>query len=524
MTSLKVGDLVIAARGAEGSDVLTGVEHHATILSFTRADRYGRRHVTVEYQKHVAGFPDIDTIKMKSGKGGNATVLPAPPAEAESPLMSSQSSTSSESTPLVSSQNSTMSEPPTLSESEAAELLVTQTYCAPDEDVHDPVQGSEPGCKWTPEWEHKVPIPFGEVNALHLLRLKVPDHILARWQQVSKNFVVKDLFGPNAAANVTLRGVKLTGLKDLVGATEYSSVPVKTGQNKAPHFGLTELFVEQSIGGRTTRARPKGHMYFYLMCRHPEQVQWTEFVPNTAVSSKRRRTTPFSLAEIGRLVAIIVDSKNAALVTMLLKKWDRAEVDASAGKKGVGYYWDQLAKLYNDQSYVPTECAAFQDHVASCDTEATYSTKMLPEYRHGNNLRTKWTLLRSSYALFHSKYTRSGHNEPDPTRYTSDLPVLLMHYTFTDTPFEAWAAKSMLHGSVDDAGDGLGGAKVLPKKKKQKRVSFTADQVIAAATVYETLTTLNAGSMTEEEMEEHKVRIRRAAKLMDTFLDRLENL
>ena len=266
------------------------------------------------------------------------------------------------------------------------------------------------------------------------------------------------------------------------------------------------------------RARPKGHMYFYLMCRHPEQVQWSEFVPNTAVPSKRRRTTPFSLAEIGRLFAIIVDSKNAALVSMLLKKWKCAELDASAGKKGVAYYWDQLTKLYNDQSYVLT------DHVASCDTETTYSTKMLPEYRHGNNLRTKWTLLRSSYALFHSKYTRSGHNEPDPTRYTSDLPVLLMHYTFTDTPFEAWAAKSMLHGSVDDAGDGLGGAKVLPKKKKQKRVSFTADQVIAAATVYETLTTLNAGSTTEEEMDEHKVQFRRAAKLMDICLDKLKNL
>ena len=156
-------------------------------------------------------------------------------------------------------------------------------------------------------------------------------------------------------------------------------------------------------------------------------------------------------------------------------------------------------------------------------TEASYSTGILPEYRTGDQLRSKWRLLRSKYALFHSRYDRSGHNESDPTEYTSDLPVLLMHYTFAHTPFEAWAAKSIDEGSIDDAGDGRGGAKVL--KKKQKRVNFTdADQVIAAATVYEALANVNDDKMTEEEIEEHKVRIRRAAKIMDTCLDKLEHL
>ena len=115
MTSLKVGDLVIASRRSEGSSILTGVEHHTTILSFTRSDRYGRRHVTVKYHKHVAGFPDIDTIKMKSGRGDNETVLTTLPTESESPLMSSQSSASSES-----------------SIASESELSTTQTYCVTD--------------------------------------------------------------------------------------------------------------------------------------------------------------------------------------------------------------------------------------------------------------------------------------------------------------------------------------------------------------------------------------------------------
>ena len=501
MNSLKVGDNVIAARRAEGSSVLTGVEHRAKVLAFTAADRYGRRFVTVQYEQQLDGFPDIDTIKMKSGKGGNATVLPAPPAEDESPLLSSQSSAASSS----------------------SELPATQRYsAAAAAAADDAAAGSEPGCKWTPEWERKVPRNFGETNALHLLRAKVPDHILHRWQAMSKDFTVQELFATNA--NSALRDVHLTCLKDLVGTTEYSSVPVKSGQNMAPNFGLTELFVHQSIGGRTGRARFKGLMFFYLMCRHPEQVVWPEFVPTTDKSSKRRRCQPFSLAEIGRLIAIVADQKNMALVSMLFKKWKRSELDSNVGRKGAAYYWDQLAKLYNDGSYVPIECAEFKDHVDSCGTASTYSTRMLPEYRAGDNLRTKWTSLKAGYALFHANYNRSGHNEPDPRKYTSELPVLLMHYTFHDTPFESWAAKRLLHGSIDDAGDGEGGGP--PKKSRKKKVDFTfsADTVIATSTLYETLANRDHGLMTDEQLEEHQVRMRRATKLMDMCLDKLENM
>ena len=114
--------------------MLTGVEYHGTILSFTRADHYGRRQVTVKYDKRIDNFPDIDTIKMQSGKGGNATVLVAPLDEDEESLItSSQSSSSFAST----------------EESEVASLAVTQTYCV--EASGDAAAGSAVGCKWKPE-------------------------------------------------------------------------------------------------------------------------------------------------------------------------------------------------------------------------------------------------------------------------------------------------------------------------------------------------------------------------------------
>ena len=86
------------------------------------------------------------------------------------------------------------------------------------------------------------------------------------------NFVVNKLFADCAAANITLRDVQLTGLKDFVGATEYTQVPVKTNTTKAPHLGLDKLFVQQTISGRIARAIQKRLMFFYLMCRHPGQV------------------------------------------------------------------------------------------------------------------------------------------------------------------------------------------------------------------------------------------------------------
>ena len=434
-------------------------------------------------------------------------MLPAPPVEAALEVGSSQSSISSA----------------TSDASDSSLVPETQPFCADAAAAADAGE-SQNGGSWAPEFNLKIPAEFHTFNAMDLLRIPVPAHVQDRWREISATFCVKDLFGTNAAAARALRDVKLNSLHDLVGETEYSAVPVKTVINTDPtKIGLLELFVKFNISGRCARARNKGLMYFYLMCREPKQVEWPEFAANKQGPMKRRRTISFSLAELGRLVAVMADTKNLTLVTMLLKKWTRADLDAKSGKKGAGYYWDQLATVYNDTRYVPEECAEFADHVHSCGTESTYATSMVPEFRTGQQLRTKWSVLRSNYALFNSRYNRSGHNESDPTDYTSDMHVLLMHYTFHDTTLETYAAKKIGDGAIDDAGDGRGGAKVL--KKKHKRVSYTgADQVIAAASVYEALANVNADKMTEEEIEEHKVRCRRAAKIMDTCLDKLEHM
>ena len=63
-----------------------------------------------------------------------------------------------------------------------------------------------------------------------------------------------------------------------------------------------------------------------------------------------------------------------------------------------------------------------------------------------------------------------------------------------------------------------------PRKGENPSAFQLIQPVIAAATVYETLAGVNDRSMTEAEMQEHKVRMARAAKLMDLCLDKLESL
>ena len=40
------------------------------------------------------------------------------------------------------------------------------------------------------------------------------------------------------------------------------------------------------------------------------------------------------------------------MVSMLFQKWTRSDLDVKAGKKGAAFYWDEVAKLFNDKSYV----------------------------------------------------------------------------------------------------------------------------------------------------------------------------
>ena len=354
---------------------------------------------------------------------------------------------------------------------------------------------------------------FKTKNALDILDTAVPTHIIDRWQMINKDCNVDSLFSNTAKANKALDGICLKTLLPLTGETEFAKVHSKTTHSKAPELGLWEIFSAFKIEGRTARARSKGLMFFYLMTIFPRDVEFPEFH-----AEKRKRASAFSLAETGRLVAIIADRENRALVSMLFKKWTRADLDARAGRKGQAYYWVQLGKLYNNKDYQPEDNEIFADHVDSCGTASIYSTRYVPEYRTGDNLKTHWTGLRANYAVFYSKYERSGHHNPDPTSYTTDLPVLLMHYTFYDTDMLSWAAKSMTSGALDDAGDGAAGSSTTRMAKKKKKSTLAAETILASATVFEAIYNVSHDTMTEDELKEHTVRRKSAGDIMNVCL------
>ena len=77
------------------------------------------------------------------------------------------------------------------------------------------------------------------------------------------------------------------------------------------------------------------------MYTSPEDVVWHKFGPQ---ASKNVRVPTFSLVEQGRLVTIIKDPVNTEITTDLMKKWDRADLDAKAGAKGIDHVWNQFAR------------------------------------------------------------------------------------------------------------------------------------------------------------------------------------
>lgn len=375
-----------------------------------------------------------------------------------------------------------------------------------------------------------IPHGFKEMNAVEAIGIEVPSHIQARWKTIDPDMRVEQLFSTGHRATTTLEGVKIKCLQEHTGQTEYKLVPVKTGKKVAPHLGLVELFAKLGIKGRTVRAQTKGLMFFFLACADPDSVMWPDFKPATA--SKRERAPAFSLAEQGRLVGIISDPQNMELTTMFMKKWDRAELDAKAGAKGINHYWNQLAVIFNDATYFPAPTDAFANHVAILDDDYVYSTDLVPVYRCGEYLKEKWAKLRALYSLFQGRYERSGHNEPDPTKYTNDLPTLLMHWTFHSTPLEAWAAKTIEPGAeIDDAGDGASSGRSVRKRNKTSKGVVTNDvtnatshsqRILAGTAVYETLHTVQAMIKGEDEKKLHQERVRRVDLIMDKFLTELE--
>ena len=134
--------------------------------------------------------------------------------------------------------------------------------------------------------------------------------------------------------------------------------------------------------------------------------------------------------------------------------------------------------------------------------------------------------MRHGYQAFRSDYDRSGNNEPDPTKYPkADLPVLLMFWSFYDTPLDAWECRTVdAEIAIDDAGDGVtrgSRTKRGPKRSRLQAGKPSEDRIFTAA-VYEALVGAVPEGFDEDERAKHAERVRRVGALMDRMIDDLE--
>ena len=107
----------------------------------------------------------------------------------------------------------------------------------------------------------------------------------------------------------------------------------------------------------------------------------------------------------------------------------------------------------------------------------------------------------------------------------------MMHFTFYNTTLAAWTVKTIEGGvEVDDSDDDFG-ADPSVRKRKRLRKGSTIDTSIAnshshrimtGADLNETLHTVHVLITDEDELQSHKERVRRADRIMDMFLTRLE--
>lgn len=68
-----------------------------------------------------------------------------------------------------------------------------------------------------------IPMDFKDCNAIDILDVEVPDHIIDRWQMIDKHCKVEALFGSTAKANKSLDDICLRILLPLTGETEFAA-------------------------------------------------------------------------------------------------------------------------------------------------------------------------------------------------------------------------------------------------------------------------------------------------------------
>ena len=368
----QVGTKVFAARKKKDDENLSTACHAAVIVGITEVTNGGKRLVTVKYEDNLgAMYAMMDTfIFVPESANEMAPTIVRRSTEAAIAAASDATGVQLTFTPPV---DTTQDIP-----------VVTPVVIQ--------------GCNVI--GNNKVPKNFLNVNVTKILGITVPSHVLDRWTQLDPQLLVGELFGTETRAGMALEGVHLKSLKEYTGQTEYGKVPVRTSKKTAPNMGLVELLTHMKIIGRTMRARTKGLMFFFLACRDPHEVVFPDFIPS---AGKRDRAPVFSLAEQGRLVGIIQDPANTDLVSALMKKWTREDLDAKAGEKGLAYYWNQLAGRYNDPEYIPAPCVEFGEHVSQMKGYV-YDTKLLPQHREGLALQKQWQKLRKAYSMFYARF------------------------------------------------------------------------------------------------------------------------
>ena len=114
--------------------------------------------------------------------------------------------------------------------------------------------------------------------------------------------------------------------------------------------------------------------------------------------------------------------------------------------------------------------------------------------------------------------------------YSTDLPTLLMHFSFHEKPLASWAAKSVGNDcAVDESGDGNSSAASTASAKKRKKRNGSsnsatgAGRLLAGAAMYEVMYNVDTSEMTEEERKRHMVRKKRVGDIMDMCLSSLED-
>ena len=508
--TIKVGDVVLASRKKNNSSLLSHPKHQAKVLAINDVGR--SKTITLQYLIFDANSPQYDTIRLciHGITGGlSATVKRMDPA----------ATTSSITTEVTAS-------------SDTAVATSTDTAIVVDSEVRDTTAAAAPvdaagTDTFTPTTmasslvgSNRIPKDFGDGNAVEALGVEVPPHIQARWRLIDARMRIGELFGAEQHAAKALINVQLKSLASTTGKTFYNSVPARTNKSASPHMGLIELCKRLNIRSRTTEAKTKGLMFFFLACREPKEIVFPKF------EDKPKRAPVFSLSEKGRLVGLLADTDNMPLVQKIMAKWDRAELDACAGEKGVAHYWNKIQELFINSAYEAPVNVPFAAHVET-KKGYVYNPNLIPHCRGADYLRKQWNELRGDYGVFYSRYSKSGNNEPDATKYTTQLPVLLMHFTFHKKPLAAWAAKRCSDEyAIDDTGDGN---TKPPSTRKRRRVSNTtnddteSDRLLALGAIYETLHNVDSANISSTMATVHAGRMERIGDLMDKGLDAMSH-